>query len=92
MTRFRSRIAWTLVAALLVGALFPASAKDPPSWSEVKCARYAKAWADALARLGAQGLGRDFLDRHDAFLASGCTARAEVCAPVPRKNSRAPTS
>ena len=50
-----------------------------PSWSEVKCARYKQAWADALARRGTRGLGPDFIDRHEAFLASACTARGDVC-------------
>ena len=52
---------------------------QPPSWPEVKCARYSKAWSEALARRGTQGLGREFLDRHEAFLASGCTTKADVC-------------
>lgn len=50
-----------------------------PSWSEVKCTRYKKAWSEALARMGTKGLGADFLERHDAFLASGCTTRGDVC-------------
>jgi hypothetical protein len=50
-----------------------------PSWVEVKCTRYKKAWSDALARLGTQGLAQDFLDRHEAFLASGCTTQGNVC-------------
>ncbi|HZH09131.1 MAG TPA: hypothetical protein VEZ24_02040 [Microvirga sp.] len=54
-------------------------AAQEPSWSEVKCARYKKAWADALARQGSKGLSRDFLDRHEAFLASGCTTKGDVC-------------
>jgi hypothetical protein len=45
----------------------------------VKCSRYRKAWSEALARRGTQGLGREFLERHEAFLASGCTTRADVC-------------
>lgn len=49
------------------------------SWSQEKCARYGKAWMGALARRGTKGLGREFLDRHEAFLASGCTAKADVC-------------
>jgi hypothetical protein len=71
----------TLVLALpLVCGGPPAIAQDTPqSWPEVKCARYKKAWADALARRGTRGLGRDFLDRHEAFLASGCTGSADVC-------------
>lgn len=72
------------LAALIASAMATVSprvlAQTPsPSWSEVKCARYAKGWSDALARLGRQGLGQDFIDRHEAFLASGCTARADVC-------------
>jgi hypothetical protein len=54
---------------------------EPPSssWSEVKCARYTKDWTEALARRGRAGLSADFIERHEAFLASGCTARADVC-------------
>ena len=52
---------------------------QPQSWPEVKCARYTKAWSDALARRGTEGLGQDFLDRHEAFLASGCTTKGDVC-------------
>jgi hypothetical protein len=58
-----------------------ATAQDQQSqtWPEVKCARYKKAWADALARLGTKGLSQEFPDRHEAFLASGCTAQGDVC-------------
>lgn len=68
--------------ALLAFPMPPALAQqDTPSsnWSEVKCERYKKAWSDALARRGTRGLGRDFIERHEAFLASGCTARGDVC-------------
>jgi hypothetical protein len=51
----------------------------PKSWPEVKCERYSKAWSEALARRGTRGLGQEFLERHEAFLASGCTTRADVC-------------
>jgi len=71
-----------LAAALLTSAIGASAgmAQDgAPSWSAVKCARYTRAWTEALARRGTSGLGRDFLDRHEAFLASGCTARADVC-------------
>lgn len=59
----------------------PAAAQDrsEQSWSEEKCTRYRKAWTDLLARGGRRGLGQDFLDAHEAFLASGCTAKGEVC-------------
>lgn len=57
----------------------PQALAQEPSWAEVKCTRYRKAWSDALARLGTKGLTQDFLDRHEAFLASGCTAQGDVC-------------
>jgi hypothetical protein len=70
-----------LLLSLCAGGSSHAIAQQgqPPSWPEVKCSRYTKAWSDALARRGTQGLGREFLDRHEAFLASGCTTRADVC-------------
>jgi hypothetical protein len=56
-----------------------AQSKEPQSWPEVKCARYKAAWSEALARRGTRGLGSEFLNRHDAFLASGCMTKADVC-------------
>jgi hypothetical protein len=69
-----------LIAAVI--CLFSAASNtsaQEPSWVEVKCARYKKAWDDALTRVTVKGLGQEFLERHEAFLASGCTARADVC-------------
>jgi hypothetical protein len=69
-----------LMACASAGAASPALAQSaPPEWSEVKCARYKKAWSDALARRGSRGLGPAFLASHEGFLASGCTAKADVC-------------
>jgi hypothetical protein len=45
-----------------------------------KCAQYRHAYAFATARQGMRGLGKDFLEKHDAFLASGCTLPPDVCA------------
>ncbi len=77
------------VAAALVAVLAsaigcgpsPVAAQDSrsQSWTEVKCARYSQAWSNLLKRRGTKGLSQEFLDRHEAFLASGCTARADVC-------------
>jgi len=53
---------------------------EPKNWNEIKCARYSKAWSQAMERVGREGLGPAFLERHAAFLASGCTSRADVCA------------
>jgi hypothetical protein len=54
---------------------------EPParSWTEEKCARYSKVWAELVARWGTAGLGEVFFARHEAFLASGCLARGDVC-------------
>jgi hypothetical protein len=70
-----------LLASWMTNAASLAVAQDSSSqsWSEVKCTRYKKAWSEAVSRRGKRGLGQDFLDRHEAFLASGCTARADVC-------------
>lgn len=49
-------------------------------WPTEKCNRYRKAYDQSLARLGKKGLSPEFLASHDAFMASNCQARAEVCA------------
>ena len=69
-----------LLAFVTASGLSPAVAQETPkTWPEVKCERYGRAWAEALARRGTTGLGQEFIERHEAFLASGCTARADVC-------------
>ena len=77
----RTKLILALLAASIASGATFALAQDsqPQSWSEVKCARYKKAWSEALTRRGTQGLGPEFLDNHDAFLASGCMAQANVC-------------
>ena len=76
-----------LAAATLLLAFFVASASSPAlgqanspeTWPEVKCDRYKLAWSEVRTRWGIRGLGKPILDSHAAFLASGCTARADVC-------------
>ncbi|WP_152569019.1 hypothetical protein [Microvirga sp. BSC39] len=70
-----------LLAAIFAGGVSHAVAQSTPpkSWPEVKCERYGKAWAEALMRRGRQGLSPEFIERHEAFLASGCTTKADVC-------------
>jgi hypothetical protein len=55
------------------------------SWTEQKCARYRLAWTDVRARRGVEGIGQEFLEKHDAFLASGCTAKVDVCPRSPEE-------
>lgn len=69
----------TILALACWASAASALAAQEPSWTEVKCARYKTAWSDALARQGGKGLGREFLERHEAFLASGCTTKGDVC-------------
>lgn len=54
-------------------------------WPKEKCARYRKGWADLVARSGTGGFGADFLQAHDAFLASDCLAKANVCPRSPKE-------
>jgi len=70
-----------LLACSVAGGTMSAVAQDPQtqSWPEVKCARYRKAWSDAVAHRGTKGLSQEFIERHEAFLASGCTAKGDVC-------------
>jgi hypothetical protein len=85
--RFQTRDARKLPLALALalgffGIIAPASAQAPrqePDWPTVKCERYTKSYNEALAKYGKRGLGQAFLENHDAFLASGCTAPGNVC-------------
>ena len=82
---FRS-VGFGLVAALaLTAAAPPPAMAEPDNWNEIKCTRYKKAWEQAMVRMGRNDLGAAFLERHAAFLASGCTARADVCARSERE-------
>ena len=70
-----------LLAVACAGSVSHAVAQNTPpkSWPEVKCERYGKAWTEALTRRGRKGLSPEFIERHEAFLTSGCTAQADVC-------------
>lgn len=61
-----------LLAVLLALSAPPAAAQG---WTQEKCTRYARAWADAVARIDQGALSSDFRAAHDAFLASGCRTR-----------------
>ncbi len=69
--------------ALLLGA-WPALSSDKEGtqrrqWTLAKCERYKTAWLTLVSRRGIADLGPQFLESHDAFIASGCTTRADVC-------------
>ena len=77
----KSIAAVVFLAGLITDGTIPTAAQEPQpqSWPEVKCARYRKAWSDALAHRGMKGLSQEFIDRHEAFLTSGCTTKGDVC-------------
>lgn len=74
-------VSLTVATALVVGTASPGLAQPAPpeNWPAIKCERYTKAWAEALAKFGRKGLGQPFLDSHEAFLASGCSIKGAVC-------------
>ena len=74
------RAGWLIVMIGLGSTASFAQQNGGTDWPTEKCNRYRKAYDQSLARLGKQGLGAEFLASHDAFLASNCQARAEVCA------------
>lgn len=75
-----ARVVLMLALPAIAAGLSNAAAQTASdSWPDVKCTRYGKAWSYLLTRRGRDGLSQEFIDRHEAFLASRCTARAEVC-------------
>jgi hypothetical protein len=81
MKPLRSLIATILALGFILGSATTGRAQPvpPENWPAVKCERYTKAYAEALAKSGRNGLGQPFLDAHEAFLASGCSIKGEVC-------------
>lgn len=67
-----------LLAFPIVASAQPVKREDR-SWSEEKCARYSEAWTALSAKRGVAGLSPEFRARHEAFLASGCTSKPDVC-------------
>lgn len=63
----------------------PTAAQPAQGWAELRCGRYTAAWGEALARFGTDGLGAEFLARHEAFLRSGCRERLGVCPRTPQE-------
>ncbi len=86
-----------LVAAMPAGPLRAQNASTitpdtpPEDWPTIKCTRYRKAYSEVVARLGTKGLGQEFLESHQRFLDSNCTARAEVCPISPEEFKMADT-
>lgn len=79
----RHRATSLLAIAVTVGAITdPAAAQqtlDRQALTAVRCAHYAKAWRDIVAKRGTAGLSAEFIARHDAFIANGCSQQPDVC-------------
>lgn len=73
------RLALAAGLLLATAAQVLAQPAPPENWPAIKCERYTKAWGEALAKFGRKGLGQPFIDSHEAFLASGCSIKGEVC-------------
>ncbi len=61
------------------------SPSQRPGWTEEKCRRYRAAWDTLSSRTARRGLGPDFVQRHEAFIASGCTTQGDVCPRSPEE-------
>ncbi|HEY5795017.1 MAG TPA: hypothetical protein VIU82_08375 [Bosea sp. (in: a-proteobacteria)] len=82
MTRtFPHLLRLALATGLILGGAAQGFAQPAPpeNWPAIKCERYTKAWGEALAKFGRKGLGQPFIEAHEAFLASGCSIKGEVC-------------
>lgn len=71
------------VAVVVVLGASAGAAQEPRP--DARCPRYAAAWSEALGRFGRDGLGADFVARHEAFLASGCRTGRDVCPRSPEE-------
>lgn len=83
----RSMLLGLFVRTFALCLASPALAHDPArlSWTERKCHLYAHSWEDALAWQSTAGLSSEFLERHEAFLASECTHVHDVCPRSPEE-------
>jgi hypothetical protein len=74
-----------IILSFLTVALPAQPQAQQRNWSKEKCVRYQKAWIELLRRSGKEGLGTEFMDRHNAFIDSGCATAADVCPRSPRE-------
>ena len=82
MMRRRALSITSAAVALVLACAAPAQSQlsdASRNWTEEKCFRYRTDWTEVLKRWGTEDLSQDFLDRHNAFIDGGCTAKADVC-------------
>lgn len=67
------------------GPLFAQTLEGNSGWVTEKCSRYREAYAAALKRVDAKAVSPAFLEAHQLFIDSNCTARADVCPKAPEE-------
>ena len=75
-----------IVAVLIVAVALPSiqpgqaqPSRGKRSWTEEKCRRYKRDFAEALRRWGPAEVSRAFIEGNKAFIESGCESGVKVC-------------
>lgn len=72
-------LALILLSCLPMPVLSQSDYTTSPDWRAEKCRRYSNVWQRVKQSEAARGLSAGFVTAHEAFIASGCTAPADVC-------------
>lgn len=75
----RAVLALILLSCLPTPVLSQGDYTTSPDWRAEKCRRYGNVWHRVKQSEAARGLSASFVTAHEAFIASGCTAPADVC-------------
>jgi hypothetical protein len=75
----RNRFVGALSLAMLLSPLVAANTATADAWSQKKCTLYGEAWRKVVEWQGREGLGHDFIDGNERFIAGGCSMPAGVC-------------
>ena len=73
---FKGFACFGVLVPALAGAATTAGAD---AWSEKKCTLYGEAWRKVVEWQGREGLGHDFIEGNERFIAGGCSTPAVVC-------------
>lgn len=77
--RWRRILFLMLISSVSTPVLSQSDYTTSPDWRAEKCRRYSNVWQRVKQSDAARGLSAGFLTDHEAFIASGCTAPADVC-------------
>lgn len=64
---------------LVLSATGTVSTANADAWSQKKCTLYGEAWRKVVEWQGREGLGHDFIEGNERFIADGCSTPARVC-------------